>query len=197
MEVKLLKHQQEFGEAQDKEVLMLAPVGSGKTVAQIIDARDYAFKNPESMQLYLCHDAEIFSHCHYYGLYFEQGKFNSYRNEFTFDNGSIFRPISIEKGKDSYFYRYICGLVSNVIRIDVDFFDLSPRFYTECIIQANRPSQLQPKHIKITARDCLHSFTKRKGLKIIDVGYDDLDVHEFLHSRFPEYKKFIEGEWEE
>ena len=68
MVIKLLKHQKDFVEEQEHEVIMLTPPRAGKTFAQLYDANGHALKYSGSTQVYMCkYPAEI---SHIYGREF-------------------------------------------------------------------------------------------------------------------------------
>jgi hypothetical protein len=163
--IELLKHQEEFIETKEHEVLMLSPVATGKTFIQLYEANAYALKYPESTQVYMCRHPQII-HEYYSSKLLKNGEFHRMTGECRYSNGSkVILAASIKE--------YILSMMSHdieVYRIDVDIFDIDKKTYEDSILRRTyRPSKY-PQAVKITATDCLYSFTKRPGLRIIEGG---------------------------
>ena len=166
--VELLKHQQEFTDATEHEVMMLAPMATGKTFAQLYDAAQFAVKHPESIQIYL-HDFGFMERSLNWECFGDCFKINRANRRVDFDNHSkiLFNDIGQRMHRDWQFEK-LKGLVIDVLRIDTDIFDMDYRFYRENVLQIMRPPSCQPKQIKITAQDTLHSIVKGGRFKIIE-----------------------------
>jgi len=166
--IELLKHQQEFVEATEREVMMLAPMAAGKTFAQLYDTAQFAVKHPGSIQVYL-HDVGFMERSFNWDYFGGCFKINLVDRSVDFDNHSkiLFNDIEKRMHRDWQLEK-LKGLAIDVLRIDTNVFIMNYLFYCENVLQVMRPPSCQPKQIKITAQDTLHSIVKGGRFKIIE-----------------------------
>ena len=167
--VELLKHQQEFVEATERDVMMLAPMATGKTFVQLYDAKEYALKYPGSVQVYMAQNPVVIQQA--YNVIFQDcAVFNRIKGLYEFANGSRVHFIRIESWQnDMTNFEKLYGLKIDIFRMDTDIFWFGYEFYKKNVCQIMRPPSCQPKQIKITAKDTRHSIIKGGRFRIIDV----------------------------
>jgi hypothetical protein len=220
--IELLKHQKEFIEAKDMEVILLGDEATGKSFAQYYDAVEYALIHPQTGQLFVSDDPRrsvdlLTSYVEKLYVDIEKdGLVRPYVEWFTicFKTGSkILLGPRIRNEKDAFRHS---GADYQTIRIDTEIFDMDSYVYCYMLSRLKWWGKKWPLHMKITAKDASYRLVNSRKMRVIEADYcykpplgkkpmftpfvfdkTDPEFEKIIKKNEVDYRKHIDGEWPE